>query len=58
MMLAGDGGDELFGGNERYVSYCRKHFWESIRAGRGYEWSPAGKMREQIPLAGDARRAR
>jgi thymidine kinase len=25
------------GGNERYVSYCRKHFWESIRLGRCYD---------------------
>ncbi len=25
------------GGNERYVSYCRKHFWESIRSGRCYD---------------------
>jgi thymidine kinase len=32
-----------FGGNERYVSYCRKHFWESLHSGRGYEWGPGGK---------------
>ncbi|CAN5411710.1 thymidine kinase [soil metagenome] len=25
------------GGNERYVSYCRKHFWESMLLGRCYD---------------------
>jgi thymidine kinase len=25
------------GGNDRYVSYCRKHFWKSISLGRCYD---------------------
>jgi thymidine kinase len=38
-----------FGGNDRYVSFCRKHFWESMRAGRCVGWSTASKSGGRPP---------
>lgn len=31
------------GGNDRYVVFCRKHFWESIKTGRCFGWQPSGE---------------
>jgi thymidine kinase len=36
-----EGGQIEIGGNERYIPLCRKHFTESIRAGRCSGWQPA-----------------
>ncbi len=33
------------GGNERYVSYCRKHFWETMHYGRSFDWTPARRAK-------------
>lgn len=30
------------GGNDRYVVFCRKHYWESVQTGRCYGWHPSG----------------
>lgn len=31
------------GGNDRYVSFCRKHFWESMETGRCHGWKSGAR---------------